>query len=133
MVDGKVGLVFGELRDTGPGSLRRGTHQAEDFLQLIFIGGSRKEGSAGVHLGHDAACRPNVDGGVVGARAKEDVRSTVPQGNDFVGEGVDWDAKGSGETEICKLELPLDVNKQVLWLQIAVQDSILVAEGDASE
>lgn len=60
-------FVFRERRDAGPGALRGGPHEPEDFLQLVFVRGAREEGAAGVHFGHDAAGGPDVDAGVVGA------------------------------------------------------------------
>ena len=99
-VDVGIGLVFGELGDARPGTLRGRSHQAEDFLELVFVGCAGEEGSAGVHFGHDAASGPDVDAGIVGAAAEEDVGSAVPEGDDLVGEGVDWDAEGAGEPEV---------------------------------
>lgn len=42
-------------------------------------------------------------------------------------EVLNRDAKGSGETEISKLENTLSVDKQVLGLEISVEDLMLVA------
>ena len=96
----EVGLVFRELADTRPGALRGRAHYAEDLLELVFIRGAGEEGAAGVHFCHDAAGGPDVDAGVVGAGAEEDVGGAVPEGDDFVGEGVDGDAEGAGEAEV---------------------------------
>jgi hypothetical protein len=127
----EVLLVFGELRDSGPGALRGCAHDAEDAHQLVFIGCAGEERAAAVHFCHDAAGGPDVDAGVVGAGAEEDVWGAVPQRDDFVGEGVDGDAEGSGETEICELELAFVVDEEVLRLEIAVQDPVGVAEVNA--
>ncbi len=116
----EIGFIFRELADTGPGALGGGAHEAEDFLELVFVGGAGEEGPAGVHFGHDAAGGPDVDGGVVGAGAKEDVGGAVPEGDDFVGEGIDGDAKGSCETEICEFELAFVVYEEVLGFEVAV-------------
>jgi hypothetical protein len=51
----------------------------------------------------------------------------------FVRECVHGYAKGPGQAKISELELSFPIDKQVLWFQIAVQDSILVAEGRAHE
>ena len=59
------GFVFGETADTRPRAFRRCTHETEDFLQLVFVGRAREEGTAGVHFSHDAASGPDVDAGVV--------------------------------------------------------------------
>jgi len=127
----EVLLVFGELRDSGPGALRGRAHDAEDAHQLVFVGSAGEERAAAVHLGHDATSGPDVDAGVVGAGTEEDVWGAVPQRHDFVGEGVDGDAEGAGETEVCQLELAFVVDEKVLRLQIAVQDPVGMAEVNA--
>ena len=132
-VDVEITLVFRELGDSRPGALGGGAHDAEDLLQLVFVGGSREEGPSRVHLRHDAARGPDVDTGVVGAGAEEDVRGAVPQRDDLVGEGVDGDAERAGQTKIREFQLALDVDEEVLGLEVAVQDAVFVAEGDALE
>ena len=132
-VDVEVGLVFGELADAGPGAFRGRAHDAEDLLELVLVRGAGEEGAARVHFGHDAAGGPDVDAGVVGARAEEDIRGAVPEGDDFVGEGVDGDAEGAGEAEVGEFELAFVIDEEVLRLQVSVEDAVVVAEGDALE
>ena len=45
----------------------------------------------------------------------------------FVGVSTERDTKGSGETEISQLQVALTIDKQVLWLQVAVQNAVAVA------
>lgn len=129
----EVLLVLRVLGDPRPGALRRRAHDAEDPDELVFVRRAGEEGPPGVHLGHDAAGGPDVDAGVVRAAPEEDIRGAVPEGDDFVGEGVDGYAKGARKTEIRELELAFDVDEQILGLQVAVQDSVRVAEIDAQE
>lgn len=129
----EVRLILRELRDAGPGPLARRAHESEDLLQLIVIRGAGEERSACVHLCHDAAGRPDVDRGVVGAGAEQDVWSAVPQCDNFITEGVYWDAEGASEAEICEFELSTCIDQEVLGLEIAVQDAVLVAEVDPTE
>ena len=129
----EVRLVLGKLADAGPGALRRRAHEAEDLLQLVVVGRAGKQRPARVHLCHDAAGGPDVDAGVVGAGAEQDVRGAVPQRDDLVGEGVDGDAERPRQPEICELELALCVDEQVLRLQVAVQYTVVVAEGDTAQ
>lgn len=126
-----AGLVLGEGGDAGPGALAGRAHETENLLQLVLVRGAGEEGAAGVHFGHDAAGGPDVDAGVVGARAEEDIRGAVPEGNDLIGEGVDGDAEGPRKTEIGEFELALVVDEQVLRFQVAVEDAVFVAESDA--
>lgn len=127
----EIGFVFRELGDAWPGAFRRRSHQSENLLELVFIGGAGEEWAARVHLRHDAPRRPNVDAGVVGATAEQDIWGTVPEGDHLVGKGVDRNPKGAREPEIREFELALVVDEQVLGFQVAVQYSVVMAEGDS--
>lgn len=129
----EVRLVLGELRDSGPRTLRRRAHQPEDLLELVLVRRSREQRTSGVELRHDTAGRPDINTSVVRATAQEDIRSAVPQGDHFVGEGVDRDAKRPRQSKVTQFQLSLLVDQQVLRFEIAMQDSILMAEGDAFE
>ena len=129
----EVGFVFRELGDAGPGALGWCAHYAEDFLELIFVCGAGEEGPSGVHFCHYAARRPDVDAGVVGAGAEEDVGCAVPEGDNFVGEGIDGNAEGAGKSKVGEFELAFVVDQEVLRFEVAVEDPIVVAEGDALE
>lgn len=54
-----------------------------------------------------------------------DLRAT-----NLVGVGAKRHTEGSGQTEISQLEVALLVNKQVLGLQVAVEDAVGVAVAD---
>jgi hypothetical protein len=45
----------------------------------------------------------------------------------------DRNTKGASETKIGQFELPLAVDEQVWWLQITVQDTVVMAVGNASQ
>jgi hypothetical protein len=47
--------------------------------------------------------------------------TSIPQRDYFVAEGIHRDSKGSGKAKVRELQLEPRVNKQVLWLQVAVQ------------
>lgn len=128
-----VGLVLGELGDAGPGALGGRAHDAEDADDLVLVGGAGEQRPPRVHLGHDAARRPDVDAGVVRPAAQQHVGRAVPQRHHLVGEGVDGDAEGARQPKVAELERALPVDKQVLRFQISVEDSILVAEVDAPQ
>lgn len=40
-------------------------------------------------------------------------------------------SKGSCQAKVGKLDLPLSVDEQVLWLQVSMKDPVRVAEGQA--
>ena len=129
----EIRLVFGELGDAGPGALGGGAHQAEDLLELVFVGRAGEQGATRVHFGHDTAGGPDVDAGVVGATPEQDVRGAVPEGNDFVGEGVDGNAEGAGETKVGEFELAFVVDEEILGFQVTVEDAIFMTECNSLE
>lgn len=47
-----------------------------------------------------------------------------------MGIGSQWNTKGSGQTEISEFKVAITVNEQVLWLQIAVKNTMAVAVTD---
>ncbi len=121
------------MGDSGPGAFGWGSEQAEDALQLVLVGGSRKQRSTRVHLGHDATDGPDVDAGAVGTAAQQHVRSSVPERHHLVREGVDGDAECPRQTEVGELQLAILVYQEILGLEISMQDLALVAKGNAAE
>lgn len=126
-------LVLGKLSDTGPSTLGRSSHYAEDPHNLVFVCGSGEQRPSSVHLGHDAACRPYVDACVVCSAAQEDVGGSVPQRDDFVRKRVDGDTKCPGQTKVTKFQDALAIDEKILRLEVTMKYSILVAKVDASE
>lgn len=126
-------LVLGKVRDARPAALRGRAHETEYLKQLVFVGCSWEERSACEHLGHDAASTPYVDAGVISPTSQKDVRCTVPQRHDLVGERVDGDTKSACETEVSELQLALGVDEEILRLEVAMEDAVVVTEGDAAD
>lgn len=119
-VDGPGGLIFRERANPRPRAFGGRAHEPEDFEQLVLVRRAREEWSTREHLRHDAPGAPDVDAGVVGTGAEEDVGRAVPQCHDFVAEGVDGDAEGAREAEIGEFELALVVDEEVLGLEITM-------------
>ena len=113
-------FIFRKLGDARPGAFRGGPHETKDLLELVFVGGAWEERTSRIHFCHDAAGGPHVDAGIISAAAEKDVRCTVPEGDDFVGEGVDRDAIGASKAEITQLQLTFVVDEKVLRFQVAV-------------
>lgn len=127
----EIGFVFRELGDAWPGTFGRRSHEPENLLELVFVGGAGEEWTARVHFCHDTPSRPDVDAGVVGATAEQDIGGTIPKGDHLVGKGIDRNTKSAREPEISELELALVVDEQILGFQVAVQHSVFMAEGDS--
>ena len=64
---------------------------------------------------------------------EEDLRRAVPQRDDFVGVGAQWNTEGTGQTEVGEFEVALLVDEQVLWFEIAVEHAVGVAVAHALE
>lgn len=124
----EVWLVFGELGNARPRSFGGRAHDAEDADDLVLVGRAGEERSTGVHLGHDASGGPDVDAGIVGSTAKQDVWGAVPQRYNLVRECVDGNSKGTSKTKVAELQHALGADQQVLGLEISVQDAVLVAK-----
>ena len=59
--------------------------------------------------------------------AEQNFRTSVPECDNFVSVSLDWKSKGTSQTEISKLDCcSLAVDKEVLRLQIAMENAVLV-------
>lgn len=103
----------------------------ENLEDLVNLRITWEQRLAGAHLGKYAAHRPHVYTRGVLPTTQQDLRSTVPQRHNLVGVGPEGDSKGTGKTEIRQLEVAVAVDQEVLGLQIAVEDSVRVAEPNA--
>lgn len=90
---------------TGPCALIGGAECLEYSKDLIDFRLPFKQRFFGYHFGEDAANSPNIDGSGVLGRPQQNFRSSIPEGDDFVGVGPDWDWKCSCEAEITDLQL----------------------------
>lgn len=79
-------------------------------------------------LVHDAANWPHVDSGAVDLGAQEDLRGSVPKGDNLVGVTFEWKAERSGESKISYFDHGFwFINKEIRWLQITMHNSALMA------
>lgn len=120
--------VLWQPGDAGPVVFCRSADGLADHLDLVELVVAGHVRRAKDELCEDSADGPNVDGAAVVSGAEEQLRRAVPTGDD-VGSHV---AMGVGEapreTEIGKLDLAVGGDEQVVGLDIAVQDEVLVAE-----
>lgn len=104
-----------------------GAQDFENFEDLIDLGVSHEERPTLDHLGEDAAGRPEIDAQTVGFLAQKDLGAAVPQCDNLVSVRLDRQTERSGQAEVRQLNvLPLGVDKQILWLEISVENSVLV-------
>ena len=113
---GEGRLEIGERGDTGPGLFVGGTEDLENLEDLINFRVTSEKGHAADHFGEDATNRPDIDGCRVALAAEEDLRRTVPEGDDFVSVCAYWSAEGAGKTEIGKFQNTITINEEVLGL-----------------
>ena len=58
---------------------------------------------------------------------EQDFGASVPEGDDLVSIGLNWQTKSSRQTEVRKFDvLSSSVYKQVLRLQISMENSVLM-------
>jgi hypothetical protein len=127
------GLVVRELGDARPDLLGGGAEGPEDPEELVDLAVTGEERVLVVHLGKDAADRPDVHGHGVVPGAEEDLGGPVPKSDHLVGVGADGDAKGPGEAKVGELEDAVPVDQHVLGLHVPVQHAVAVAVRDALE
>ena len=85
-VDGNLpGADELEVAESLPVLLGRRPDHVEDEAELLHLRLAREEGPAQDELGQDAARRPDVDGAAVARFAEQELRGTVPEGDDLVG------------------------------------------------
>lgn len=66
-------------------------------------------------------------------RAEEYLGRTVPQSDNLVGVCPERDAKRPSKAKVSEFEVAVLVNEKVLWLEVAMEDTMCVAEEDASD
>lgn len=126
---GESRLEIRERGDTGPGLFVGRTEDLENLEDLINFRVTSEEGHAADHFSEDATNRPDVDGCRVALAAEENLRRTVPQGDDFVSICANRSAEGTSKTEIGKFQDTITIDEEVLGLQITVEDTVGVAVG----
>jgi hypothetical protein len=77
---------------------------AEDLEQLVYLRVATKEWLLLGHLGKNASQRPNIDWGGVLPLTKQDLRSPVPQRNDFVSVSLQRQAKRASKPKVGYLQ-----------------------------
>jgi len=45
----------------------------------------------------------------------------------------DWNSKGTCKPEVCNLQNPFLVNQEILWFQVAMENTTLMAEQHPSQ
>ena len=75
----------------------------KDFEYLVDLTISHEEGSSLNHLSKYASGWPEINTQCISFLSQQDLWTSVPKSYNFVCIGLDWQAKCSGETKICKL------------------------------
>lgn len=117
-----------ELCDAGPVILGRCADGFADETDLVKVRVARKVGRTHDKLRKDGADGPDVNSAAVVLCVKEQLRGTIPAGDDARRHELVRIGKATRETKISKLNLAVSGDEQVVWLDITVQDKVLVAE-----
>lgn len=105
----------------------------EDLVEFIDFRIAWEQWLSHHHLSKDAADAPNIHGSRVGARTEQDFRSAVPKCDHFVSVGAKRHIEGTSETKVSQLDVARGLDEEILWLEIAMQDAVRVAVGQAVE
>lgn len=120
--------VAGEFGDAGPVLLGGGSDGFADELDLVEVDGAGEVRGSHDELGEDGADGPDVDSAAIVLGVEEELRRAVPAGDDLRGHDLMGIREAPCETEISKLDLAVGGNQQVVWLDIAMQHKVLMAE-----
>lgn len=121
-------LEVGQLANSLPRLIAGSAHDFEDFEDLPDLGVPVEQWPLVSHLKEDAADRPHVDRRAIHLLAKKNLRSAVPESDNFMGVRLQRKAEGAGKAEIGELDVrPLGIDEQVARLQISMHDAPLVA------
>jgi len=120
-------LEVNQFERIRPVVLIRCSQNFKNLEYLIDLRISHEQRSTLNHLGEDAAGGPSVNSERVSLLAKENLGASVPERDNFVSISLNGKTESAGESKISKLDvLSSGVNKQVLWLQVTMEDSVLV-------
>ena len=100
----KVPVVVRQLADPGPGLFTGGSHDPKDLFQLVVVRSPLEERSPVVEFSENAPDAPDVNTCVVVPAAHQDVRRTVPEGDDLVRVAPDRDSEGTGQAEVSEFQ-----------------------------
>lgn len=121
-----------QRRNPGPLLLSWGAQQPENMEQLLELGIPGEQRLPSNHFGEDASDGPDVDGGGVVSGTKQNLRSPVPERDDLMSVALERNSESTTKAQICNFKDALVlVQEKVLGLQIAVEDAVAVAVGDA--
>lgn len=116
-----------------PGPDGIGHHTPEDAEQFVDLTIAREERTLGDQLGKNTTHGPHVHWGRVASLPKQDLRSTIPEGDHLVRVCADGHAKCSSETKVGQFQYTLAVDEQVGQLQVAMENTVRMTIGDAFE
>mmetsp|Transcript_28795 Transcript_28795/g.74917 ORF Transcript_28795/g.74917 Transcript_28795/m.74917 type:complete len:211 (+) Transcript_28795:179-811(+) len=124
-------LELRQVHQTGPLLDSRGAELLEYLEDGVDLRVACEERRPCGHLRDDAAHTPDVDGHTVACATQQDLRRSIPHGDHLVCVLRHRHGVGPSQAEVSDLEAQAGVDKQVLRLEVAVQDAVAVAELDA--
>ena len=124
---GELRLELREVERIRPIVLRRRSQHLKYLEDLINFTVAGKKWPALNHLGKNAAGGPQVNSERVSFLAEEDLRATVPECDNLVSVSLYREAERSCQPKVRQLHFGASrIDKQILWLQISVENSVLV-------
>ena len=97
------------------------------MVKVVF---AWEEGLAINHFGHDAANRPDIDGGTIRSAADDQLWRPIPPSCDVVSH-FEVTRNGACETEVADFKGIASANQHVLGFDVSVDDVDGVHVGDA--
>lgn len=98
-------------------------HSPKDTENLINLRIAMEERFFGQHFIENAGHAPNIHACWVFVGTQQNFGSTIPKGHDFVSVSAERNTKSTSQTKISYFESASTAHKQILRLQIAMNDS----------
>lgn len=105
----------------------------QNFEELMSLRVSHEDGLEQYQLGQNAASRPNVYFSPVFSIAKKEFDGTIEPGNDVGTVELLGLADEFGGAEVADFEVVVEVEENVLWFQVSVDDALFVDIFEAFE
>ncbi|KAI6766205.1 hypothetical protein HG530_007275 [Fusarium avenaceum] len=120
--------VTREFGNARPVVVGRSADKLADKTDLVEIGVAGEVGRTHNKLGKNGADRPDINGTAVMLRVEEQLRGSVPAGDDARGHELVRIGEAARKTKISKLDLAVIGDQQVVRLDITMENKVLVTE-----
>lgn len=111
--------MFDSFRPVASRSAKNG----HNFADLVHLRCAKKDGPSQIHLCHNAANRPDINGCGVGGEPKEHFRGSIPPCGYVLSEGR-FASDFPGDTEIDEFDGQVGSHEEILGFKISMEEAL---------